>query len=49
VVDHSEGEISLPNMRIAQAAILMSTLADRETLAKAVLAFADELRAETRT
>ena len=47
VVDHSEDDISLPNMRVAKAAILMSTLADRETLAKAVLAFADELRVET--
>jgi len=46
VVDHSEGEISLPNMRVAKAAILMSTLADREALAKAVLAFADEMRME---
>ena len=44
VVDHSEGEISLPTIRIAKAAILMSTLADREALAKAVLAFADEIR-----
>jgi LPPG:FO 2-phospho-L-lactate transferase len=49
VVDHSEGEITLPNMRVAKAAILMMTLADRETLAKAVLAFADEVRAETST
>jgi len=49
VVDHSESEmISLPNMRIAKAAILMTTLADREALAKAVLAFADEFRVETR-
>ena len=48
VVDHSEDEISLPNMRIAKAAILMSTLADREALAKAVLAFADEIRTEAR-
>src|SRR5262249_29163950 len=44
VVDHSEDEISLPNMRVTKAAILMSTLADREALATAVLAFADELR-----
>ena len=49
VVDHSEGEITLPNMRVAKAAILMTTLADREALAKAVLTFADELRAENRT
>jgi len=49
VVDHCEGEISLPNMRIVGAAILMSTLADREALARAVLAFADEIRVETPT
>jgi LPPG:FO 2-phospho-L-lactate transferase len=49
VVDHSEGEITLPHMRVAKVAILMTTLADREALAKAVLAFADELRAEKRT
>jgi LPPG:FO 2-phospho-L-lactate transferase len=48
VIDHSEGEVSLPNMRVAKAAILMSTLADREALAKSVLAFADEFRAEVR-
>ena len=48
VVDHSEGEISLPNMRVAKAAILMSTLADREALARAVLAFADEIREGSR-
>jgi LPPG:FO 2-phospho-L-lactate transferase len=47
LVDHSEGEITLPNMRVATAAILMTTLADREALAKAVLAFADELRADS--
>src|SRR5262249_38854073 len=41
VVDHSEGEISLPNMRVAKAAILMTTLTGREVLAKSVLAFAD--------
>jgi LPPG:FO 2-phospho-L-lactate transferase len=48
VVDHSEDDIALPNLRVAKAAILMSSLADRETLAKKVLAFADELRVETR-
>jgi LPPG:FO 2-phospho-L-lactate transferase len=48
VVDHSEDEISLPNMRVVKAAILMSTLADREALAKEVLAFAAEIRAEAR-
>jgi LPPG:FO 2-phospho-L-lactate transferase len=46
LVDHSEGEISLPNMRVAKASILMTTLADREGLAKAVLAFADEVYTE---
>jgi LPPG:FO 2-phospho-L-lactate transferase len=44
VVDHSEGDISLPNMRVAKAAILMSSLADREALAGTVLACADEIR-----
>jgi LPPG:FO 2-phospho-L-lactate transferase len=44
MVDHGEGEISLPNVRIVKAGILMSTLADREALARAVLAFADEAR-----
>jgi len=48
VVDHSEGEISLPNMRVAKTSILMSTLVDREALAKAVLEFAAEFRAEPR-
>jgi LPPG:FO 2-phospho-L-lactate transferase len=48
VTDHCEGEISLPNMRIASAAILMSTLADREALARAVLAFADGIREGSR-
>ena len=48
VVDHGESEILLPTMRVAQAAILMTTLADREALTKAVLAFADELRVESR-
>ena len=48
LVDHSEGEISLPNMRLAKASILMSTLVDREALANAVLEFAAEFRAEPR-
>jgi LPPG:FO 2-phospho-L-lactate transferase len=48
VVDHSESELSVPNMRIAKAAILMTSLADREALAKTVLAFADEMRTEKR-
>jgi LPPG:FO 2-phospho-L-lactate transferase len=48
VVDHSEGEISLPNMRIAKAAILMTSLAEREALAKVVLEFAAKFRAESR-
>jgi LPPG:FO 2-phospho-L-lactate transferase len=46
VIDHSEDEISLPNARVAKASILMSTLADRDALARAVLAFADTLRTE---
>jgi len=45
VIDHND-EVCLPNMRVAKAAILMTTLADRENLAKSVLAFADESRAE---
>lgn len=48
VVDHCEGEVSLPNMRVAKAAILMSTLADREALARAMLAFADGIREGSR-
>jgi LPPG:FO 2-phospho-L-lactate transferase len=48
VTDHCESEISLPNLRVAKAAILMSTLADREALASIVLAFADEIRVEAR-
>jgi LPPG:FO 2-phospho-L-lactate transferase len=48
VVDHCEGEISLPNLRVAKAAILMSTLADREALARTVLAFADGSREGSR-
>jgi LPPG:FO 2-phospho-L-lactate transferase len=47
VVDHGDADmVSLPDVRTVKAAILMSTLADREALAGAVLAFADELRAE---
>lgn len=48
VVDTSEREVSLPNVRTVKAAILMSTLADREALAKSVLAFADAFRKEVR-
>jgi LPPG:FO 2-phospho-L-lactate transferase len=45
VVDRSEGDgVSLPGVQVAKAATLMTTLADREALARAVLAFADELR-----
>jgi LPPG:FO 2-phospho-L-lactate transferase len=45
VVDHSEDDgAALPGVQVAKAATLMTTLADRETLARAVLAFADELR-----
>jgi LPPG:FO 2-phospho-L-lactate transferase len=47
VVDHDDAEmVSLPDVRTVKAPILMSTLADREALARGVLAFADELRAE---
>jgi LPPG:FO 2-phospho-L-lactate transferase len=48
VADTSEGEVSLPNVRTVKAAILMSTLADREALAKSVLAVADAFRKEVR-
>jgi LPPG:FO 2-phospho-L-lactate transferase len=48
VVDTSEDEVSLPNVRTAKAAILMTTLADREALAKSVLAVADAFRKEVR-
>jgi LPPG:FO 2-phospho-L-lactate transferase len=45
VVDHADADmVSLPDVRTAKAPILMSTLADREALAGAVLAFADEFR-----
>jgi LPPG:FO 2-phospho-L-lactate transferase len=45
VVDRSDdGGGSVSGVRTAKAATLMSTLADREALAGAVLAFADELR-----
>jgi LPPG:FO 2-phospho-L-lactate transferase len=46
VVDHRDEDVSLSGMRTAKAATLMTTLADREALARAVLAFADELHAE---
>jgi LPPG:FO 2-phospho-L-lactate transferase len=47
VVDRGDADmVSLPGVRAVKAAILMSTLADREALARSVLAFADELRAE---
>jgi len=46
VVDHSDvGRVSLPGLRVQGAAILMETLADRETLARETVAFADRLRA----
>jgi LPPG:FO 2-phospho-L-lactate transferase len=48
LVDTREGEVSLPNVRTVQAAILMTTLADREALAKSVLAFADAFCKEVR-
>jgi LPPG:FO 2-phospho-L-lactate transferase len=47
VVDHGDADmVSLPGVRAVKASILMSTLADREALARSVLEFADELRAE---
>ncbi|HXW27639.1 MAG TPA: 2-phospho-L-lactate transferase [Xanthobacteraceae bacterium] len=47
VADRDEGEMSLPKVRVGRAPILMSSLADREALAHAVLAFADEFRADS--
>jgi LPPG:FO 2-phospho-L-lactate transferase len=45
VVDRGETDVpSLPGLRVVKAATMMSTLADREALAGAVLAFADDLR-----
>jgi LPPG:FO 2-phospho-L-lactate transferase len=46
VVDHGDAAVSLPGVRTVKAAILMSSLADREALAGAVLGFADAFRAE---
>jgi LPPG:FO 2-phospho-L-lactate transferase len=46
VIDRGDTETaSLPHVRTVKAATLMTTLADREALARAVLAFADEFRA----
>ena len=46
VVDRADGDGgALPGVRVATAATLMSSLADREALARSVLALADELRA----
>ena len=45
VVDRGENDVpSRPGLRVVEAGTMMSTLADRETLARAVLAFADDLR-----
>jgi LPPG:FO 2-phospho-L-lactate transferase len=44
VIDASETDaVALPDMQVTKAATLMSSLADREALARAVLAFADVL------
>jgi LPPG:FO 2-phospho-L-lactate transferase len=48
VVDHGDAAVSLPGMQTVKSAILMSTLADREALAGAVLGFADAFRAGQR-
>ena len=46
VVDHGDvGQVTLPGLHIHAAAILMASLADREALAREVVAFADRLRA----
>jgi LPPG:FO 2-phospho-L-lactate transferase len=45
VVDREDaGTVACPQLEIATAATLMVTLADREALAREVLAFADALR-----
>jgi LPPG:FO 2-phospho-L-lactate transferase len=45
LVDHDDaGMVDCPGLRVAPAATLMTTLADREALAGEVLAFADALR-----
>ena len=45
LVDHGDAGISAGSgLQIASAATLMTTLADREALARDVLAFADSLR-----
>jgi LPPG:FO 2-phospho-L-lactate transferase len=45
LVDHGDaGTVACPGVAVATAAILMATLADREALARDVLAFADSLR-----
>jgi len=48
VVDHGDAAVSLPGVQTVKSAILMSTLADREALAGAVLGFADAFRAGQR-
>jgi LPPG:FO 2-phospho-L-lactate transferase len=48
VVDHGDAAVSLPGVQTVKSAILMSTLADREALAGAVLGFADAFRLEQR-
>jgi LPPG:FO 2-phospho-L-lactate transferase len=46
VIDRGDAEtVAMPDMRTVKAATLMTTLADREALARAVLAFADEFGA----
>ena len=44
LVDHRDADVVCSGIKIASAATLMTTLADRETLACEVLAFADALR-----
>ncbi len=45
VVDHGDaGQILLPGLQVRAASTLMVTLADREALAREVIAFADTLR-----
>jgi len=45
LVDHGDaGTVACPGVAVATAATLMTSLADREALARDVLAFADSLR-----
>jgi len=50
LVDHGDIDaVACPGAKVAGAAILMTTLAEREALARVVLAFADSLRTRAET